>query len=258
MSIPERPVYASQPRPLREQVAKLLQNASDEKAEGVVHAVVVPDSNLLRNADIAADVFSRLKGQRFETVILVAPSHEGEFERLTICSVDTYRTPLGDVPVNDRLRHELCDEDDDIFIDDSGHYHTEGVDVQLPFLQELMDDFNIVPVVMGEESPALCRELGHAIGEVMYNRRTLVVASTDLLRADGGVMEDLKREIESGEVSRLMSLVNGDRMELEGKGALLVALIASLRRRGNYQQVLAMRPPENGLPGAVGAIFGRR
>ena len=259
MAIPERSVYPTQPRALREAVTEALRDAPPAEAEGTIQALIVPDTNLSHNRDIAAAVYRHVEGRTYDTVILVAPSHDGSFRRLTICSVDTYHTPLGEVPIDDRVRHELCDEDDDIFIDDSGHFHTEGVDVQLPFLQHLMTEpFSIVPVVMGNEDPALCRELGSAIGEVMYNRRTLVVASVDIQAAAEGAMDDLTEHLKAGAVSPLFTLINGDRMELEGKGALMVALIASLHRRGNWQHIVAHRAPSDGYPGAIGAVLGRR
>ena len=52
----------------------------------------------------------------------------GDFGRLSICQADTYRTPLGDVTVNDKLRHELCDEDDDIFNEATENLFKETVD----------------------------------------------------------------------------------------------------------------------------------
>jgi len=259
MAIPERPVYPTQPRALRKAVTGALRDAPPAEAEGTVQALIVPDTNLRHNRDIAAAVYRYVEGRTYDTVILVAPSHDGSFRRLTICSVDTYHTPLGDVPIDDRVRHELCDEDDDIFIDDSGHFHTEGVNVQLPFLQHLMTEpFAIVPVVMGNEDPALCRELGSAIGEVMYNRRTLVVASVDIRATSEEALDELAAHLAAGAVSELFTLINGDRMELEGKGALMVALIASLHRRGNWQEIIARRAPADGYPGAIGAVLGRR
>jgi AmmeMemoRadiSam system protein B len=161
------------------------------------------------------------------------------------------------LPVNDRLRHELCDEDDDIFLDDSGHYHTEGVDVQLPYLQTVLDQFDIVPIVMGDESPEFCRELGHAVGEVAYNRRVLVVATMDVLDASEAVWEEFADAFEATDVSRLMALFNSERMRVAGKGAVLVAVIAALHRRATKARILTMEPAQDNEPGYVGAVLWR-
>lgn len=257
MSIPDRPVYPTQQQPLQKIIDDLLRQAEPEPVEGEILAVVVPNTNLLTSAPVAAGVYKLLEGRSYETVILISPSRTGTFRRINICSVDLYQTPLKDLQVNDRIRNELCDEDDDIYLDDTGHYHTEGVDVQLPFLITVLGDFDIVPVVMGEETPEFCRELGNAVGEVMYNRRTLVVASADLIEASEGALSDLKGYIELRDVSRLMYLLNSERVRLDGKGALLVALIAALHRRADHARVIDLRPPDGEYPGAVGAVIWR-
>lgn len=258
MAIPDRAVYPTQSSPLRSQVTELLKRAAPASVEGEIMAVIVPDSNRLRGGAIAAEVFKSVEGRAYDTVVLVAPSHAGAFGRMNICRIDTYQTPLGPLTVNDRIRNELCDEDDDIFLDDRGHYHTEGVDVQLPFLQTVLEGFDIVPIVMGEESPEFCRELGHAIGEIMYNRRILVVASADILEASPEALERFREYFERADVSRLMSLLNSETVRLEGRGAVLVALIAALYRRANRVQLLSLEPPEGEAPGAFGAVISRR
>lgn len=257
MAIIDHAVYATQPHPLDQQIAEHLHAAHPDPIDGEIFALIVPDSNLLQGGKVAAEAYKLLDGRAYDTVVLIAPSHMGTFQRMNICSVNTYSTPLGDLPVNDRIRHELCDEDDDIFVDDSGHFHTDGIDVQLPYLQTVLQDFDIVPVVMGEESPAFCRELGHAIGEISYNRRVLVVASADVLDASADDMEAFRAAFEQADVSRLMILVNSGRMQIEGKGPLLVALLAALHRRAKNVRVLAMEPSDGDTPGAIGAVLWR-
>ncbi len=257
MSIADRPVYATQAAPLRKQVEKLLREADAPPIPGDVLAVIVPDSNKLDGGEIAAEVFKRLDGQEFETVVVVSPSHTGPFRRMNICSLNTYRTPFGELKINDRVRNELCDEDDDIFLDDEGHFHVEGVEVQLPFLQTMLGDFDVVPIVMGDESPEFCRELGTATGEVMYNRPTLLVATADVLEATEDAMAEFKRLFEGADVSRLMALLNSEKVRIEGKGAVLVALLAALHRRADHVEVVRMQPPRDGDRGYVGAILWR-
>lgn len=255
--IPDRAVYATQPNPLRNQIERLLQQAPSNTIDGEILGLIVPDSNLIGGGGIAAEAYNCLRGRTYETVIVVSPSHTGAFTRMNICSVDVYRTPLGDVPVNDGVRNELCDEDDDIYLDDEGHYHTEGVDVQLPYLQSVLQDFDVVPVVMGDESPEFCRELGAAIGEVMYNRPTLVVATADLMEADTAALIRFEEAFQNRDVSTLMSLLNSETLVVEGKGPLLVALIAALHRRATHARILRSVPPVNGELGYLGAVLYR-
>ena len=253
--IPDRAVYATQPHPLRNQIENLLARAPRHDIEGEILGLIVPDSNRIIGGGVSAEVFNCLRGREYETVIVVSPSHTGPFERMNICSVDVYRTPLGDVPVNDRVRNELCDEDDDIYLDDEGHYHTEGVDVQLPYLQCILPAFDVVPIVMGDESPDFCRELGAAVGEVMYNRPTLLVATVDIAAADVTALHRLEEFFKNRDVSSLMSLLNSEDIVIEGKGPLLVSLLAAHHRRATHARVLHSVAPHDGETGYFGAVL---
>ncbi len=258
MALPDRAVYATQPRPLRNQIEQLLRATERPNVDGDIIAVIVPDDNLLKGGSIAASVYKTLDGQSFDTVIIVAPSHTGDFGRIHICSVDEYHTALGHLRVNDQIRNELCDEDDDIYLDNEGHFHTDGVDVQLPFLQTVLKgDFDVVPIVMGDESPDFCRELGHAIGEVMYSRRALVVAAADILEGASADIEKFRELLAAGDVSRLMALLNGGQVKMEGRGPVLVALIAALHRKASSIRIVDLQNPEDGRTGYIGAVLTR-
>ena len=257
MSLATRAVYPTQPGPLRKHLDALLDAApaADVPADALV-GLVVPDSNRTSGGEAAAAAYGLVRGASLDTVLVVSPSHNGAFGRLSICQTDAYRTPLGDVPVNDHLRNELCDEDDDIFLDDTGHYHTEGADVQLPFLQAaLADGFDAVPIVMGDESPAFCRELGAAVGEVMYGKRALVVGSCDLIEGDADGLEALREAVEAFDESELMHLLGSETVRVEGMGALITTLIAARARGASRARVLALDPPSDDAPGAIAVAF---
>ncbi len=257
MILTEPRVYPTQPRPLQAQIAANLNAASPDVLEGDITALIVPASNQLQGGAAAAEAYALLQGRHYDTVILIGPSHGGSSARINICSVDTYHTPLGDVQVSDGVRHELCDEDDDIFVSDEGHFHVEGIDVQVPYLQTVLDDFDIVPVVMGEESPAFCRELGQAVGEVMYNRRALVIAAADVVAASEEDYATFCALVEAQDVSRLMSLLNSGEVQVNGKGALLVALLACMHRTNHEARILTAERPGEGFRGAFSAALWR-
>ena len=261
MSLATRAVYPTQPEPLRQLLDQLLADApgADDIAPDDIVGIIVPDSNRTTGGAAAARAYALLRGLDSETAIVISPSHHGPFGRLSICQTDQYHTTLGDVPVNDHLRNELCDEDDDIFLDDTGHYHTEGADVQLPFLMRVLGGgFDTVPIVMGEESPAFCRELGGAVGEVMYGKRAVVVGSCDLVAGDAEGFEALRAGIESFDESELMHLMGSETVQVEGMGALITTLLAAQTRGATAARVLALEAPEDGSPGALAAVLWKR
>ncbi|MFN3597135.1 MAG: AmmeMemoRadiSam system protein B [Rubricoccaceae bacterium] len=258
MSFAQRAVYPTQPAPLRQLVEDLLARAEPASAPDDLVALVVPDSNRTSGGEAAAAAYKLLEGRDVQTVVIVSPSHHGAFGRLSVCQADRYHTPLGDVPVNDALRNELCDEDDDIYIDDTGHYHVEGADVQLPFLQvALGEGFDVVPIVMGEETPAFCRELGSAVGEVLYGRRAVIVGSADLLEADQDGLEALRNALEAFDESALMHVLGSESVRAEGMGAIITTALAARHRGATRAHVLALQAPSGDIPGFITVAFTR-
>ena len=251
----DRAVYPKQARPLKQHVAQYLDAAQPASIQGDIFALVAPNTNLISGGRVAAEVFKSLENCAYDTVVFIAPSRHQSFPRINISKVDAYHTPLGSLAVNDKMRHELCDEDDDIYLDDSGHFNGAGIDVQLPFIQMMLDTFDIVPVVMGDESPEFCRELGHAIGEITYNQRALVVASADVVAASDEALAEFKTCFEAADVSRLMMLFNSERVKVKGKGPILVAMIAALHRRIGNARVLTLEAARPDTPGYIGAVL---
>lgn len=257
MEILRSAIYATQPTPLKSQLETLLRESTQYPVEDDVLSIIVPDSNLLSGGPVAANVFKAIAGKHYDTVVMVSSSHTGPFKRMTICNLKSYRTPLGEIPLNEKVCHELCDEDDDIYIDNTGHFHNKGIDVQLPFLQTVLGNFDIVPIVMGEETPEFCKELGAAIGEIMLNRKTLVVASVDILQSTETDLETFQTLFEANNTRSLFPMLNRGELSLQGKGPLLVAMLASFHRRGKRFQTINLQPPEHDTPGYFGAYISK-
>ena len=251
--------YATQRQPLDNQIASLLARSSAVPVDFRVMSVIVPNSDHMDGASFAADVYRSLSSTDIDTVISIASNRSEEFKRITVCSLDAYNTPLGEVSVSDKVRNELCDEDDDIFLDDRGHFLHHGLDVNLPFLQKTLSEFDVVPLVMGTESPEFCRELGSAVGEVMSNQRTLVVACVDIVRATPKGMEQFRQHLADINIPAMMALLNRESdILVEGKGPLLVAMMASEHRRANEVEFRGLQAPDEERPGFAGVLIGRR
>lgn len=252
-------VYATQKTPLDQQVSAFLRDSAEGTVNFHVQSIIVPDSNLLSGGKVTAQVYRSLPRDPVRSVIVVSPSHAGDFDRIAVCSQETYASPLGEVPIDDALRNELCDEDDDIFVDDSGHFLPQGVEVQLPYLQQMFEDFSLVPLIMGKESPEFCKELGHAIGEIIYNRPALVVGCADIVEATPSGLERFRKYLTELDVRSMTILLNSeDEIRVTGKGAVLVAMMASTHRRADQVHITSLQAPSGEETGFVGALIGRR
>ena len=80
----------------------------------------------------------------FETVIIISPSHTEYFKGSTIFDGDAYRTPLGDVPINRELAEVIVENGEFVSFGNLGHKQEHALEVHLPFLQMIKDEFDIV------------------------------------------------------------------------------------------------------------------
>lgn len=249
-------VYAAEEEILRSQIVLALGTDSNSAFSESPMGILVPDSNVLSGGDASSAVYRLLAGQKYDTVIVVSATKSDAFNKISICKPESCESPLGSVRVDLGMREELCDEDDDIYIDDSGYFSETGRAVQIPFLQSVLDDFTILPVVMGDESIEFCKELGHAIGEVSFNRRTLLVASFDIVRATDVAFNAMVKAMESSDIDALVALFERkSELEVHGGGPLLVMLLAMSERRAGKLQVLHATSPVDDRPGAIGAVI---
>jgi len=118
-------------------------------------------------------------------VVVIAPSHYEAFDFTSVYEGDAYATPLGAIPVDKAFAKQLVEMSPTIKFSSRGHTPTrEGaehaLEVQLPWLQRVLGEFELVPVVMGDQSYESSRALGVALAKLIQGSDTLIVASSDL------------------------------------------------------------------------------
>jgi AmmeMemoRadiSam system protein B len=172
--------YPGSPSVLRRDIDGLLEQASVPKIPGSLLAVLSPHAGYMYSGCTAAHSYKLLKGKGIDKVIIVGPSHRDNFDGISIYPGESYQTPLGNVRVNDQLRSQMISENKEIVASPVGHRTEHSVEVQLPFLQCVLERFTFVPVVMGDQTVELCRTLADAIAAVATDHSFLLVASSDL------------------------------------------------------------------------------
>jgi len=207
--------------------------------------------------DVSARVAGMVRGNRYGSVIVMAAAGVELEGRIHVTRREEYPSPAGSFPVDLRSVDELCDEDDDIYADDRGLFEDDGIGVQLPFLREAIGSFELVPVIMGDESPDYCRELGSAVGEIMYNKPTLLVASVDVLGGSSQDHEQFRERLTQCDIDHLMRIVRSERVRLDGGGPLMAALIAAERRGARTVSVTDLTAPAGAGPGGLAAVVSR-
>lgn len=169
--------YPAEPVVLRDQISQLLANAN-APAIANPKAIIAPHAGYLYSGPIAANVYAQVQTAkaRIKRVVLLGPSHRVAFNGLALSTADSFNTPLGHIPIDKAAVALLADLP---FADyfEQAHSQEHSIEVQLPFLQVVLNHFEIIPVVVGNASPEQVRLVLDALWR---NDESLIVISSDL------------------------------------------------------------------------------
>ncbi len=168
--------YPGSDRALGAAVAEMLAGA--EAASMAAKALIVPHAGYVYSGPIAASAYVALRksAAAIRRVILFGPAHRVWVPGLAASSADCFETPLGRVPV-DRQAVDAATDLPQVAIDDAAHAQEHSLEVQLPFLQAVLDDFAIAPFVVGGAAPT---QVAAVMDRLWGGPETLIVVSSDL------------------------------------------------------------------------------
>jgi MEMO1 family protein len=171
--------YPSDPQKLKREISLLLDIAKPQKSYDKIFGIVAPHAGYVYSGKTAAYAYNLIKDKDIKTVIVISPSHSEYFPGVCVYEGDAYETPFGEIEVDKEKAGKLCEESRIIFKGVQGHRKEHALEVQLPFLQSVIKDFKIVPIVIGDQGKMFVDELAKKLSEV-YDDDTLIVASSDL------------------------------------------------------------------------------
>jgi len=161
---------------LRSQIDQLMSAAA---ASGrPVKALIAPHAGYIYSGPVAARAYAEmapLRG-RIRRVVLLGPSHRVAFHGLAASSATAFATPLGNVPV-DRAATDAVLALPQVRVLDAAHIQEHSLEVQLPFLQSVLDAFAVVPLVVGDAS---ADDVAEVLETLWGGDETLIVISSDL------------------------------------------------------------------------------
>ena len=174
--------YPGHPEKLRGQITEFLSKADGDSVQGEMIALLVPHAGHMYSGQVAAFGYKHLRGTDFKRVILIGPSHYVGFKGIAVDLQSGYRTPLGTAPLDKDFADELLRADRQIRCLPDAFAREHSLEIQVPFLQSVLKDFSIVPLLMREYDEVTCTALAEGLAKTIKKTRgrTLVLASTDL------------------------------------------------------------------------------
>ncbi len=223
--------YPASPEDLKKKIKDYLDKASFSKIEENIIAIISPHAGYEFSGGVASYGFKAIKGRDFSTVIIIGPSHYVYFEGSSVYPKGYYKTPLADVEIDEQLTEKLINNSTVRFYPPA-HQREHSVEVQVPFLQTVLKNFKIVPIVMGNCSYQDCLNLGKAIANNIKAKKTLIIASTDFSHfhtsQEARVLDKISlEEIENFDPQQLYDKLKAGKCQLCGGMPVVTALIIS-------------------------------
>jgi len=262
--------YPNNPKTLKKDIEDYLSNAEIESLDKDTVGLNSPHAGYMYSGQVAAYGYKAIKGLNYDTVIIIAPSHRSRFEGVAVLEEGGYRTPLGVVHIDEELVREIIYLRTIVWPNLDAHRGEHSLEVQIPFLQVVLKNFILVPLIMGSQDQALCELLAESLHESIKktNKKVLVVGSTDLshyypyskaVELDTIVTQHLKNY----DIEGLQNAFRKGTCEACGVGPILTTMILSKKLGAFHSKVLKyansgdVSGDRSGVVGYVSCVFMR-
>ena len=168
--------YPGEKEALHQEIQKYLQQVKNPAPPP--KALIGPHAGTIYSGPIAATAYATLtpKRKQIKKVILLGPSHHVFLHGLAASTAEKFETPLGKIDI-DRQGIKNIAKLPQVQFSDEAHQQEHSLELHLPFLQEVLDDFDLIPLVVGHTPP---QEIAHVLDQLWGGPETLIVISTDL------------------------------------------------------------------------------
>lgn len=173
--------YSADAQELSDNIDNLERMTGQVPADRKVEIAIAPHAGYPYSGPVAAYTFKAIARNRYNTVVIIGPSHFQNFEGISVWPSGGMRTPLGVVPIDETFARNLLKENPKFQYLPQVFEREHAVEVELPFLQKTFDHVRIVPILMGNPDPEVCRDLAAALDKLIGRRDdVLILISSDM------------------------------------------------------------------------------
>ncbi len=173
--------YSADSKELSDSIDNLEASTGPVPTNHKVLIAIAPHAGYPYSGPVAAYTFKAIARNHYKTVIVIGPSHFFPFEGISVWPKGGFKTPLGVIPVDEDFAQALLKESPEFRSLPNVFEREHSVEVELPFLQKTFKDFKIVPILMGDPDPRVCRDLAVALNKLIGTRDdVLILISSDM------------------------------------------------------------------------------
>jgi len=169
--------YTQNPERLRREVAGF---SSEKKDKIDAIGVISPHAGYVYSGPVAGGVLSSIRSR--PTYIILGPNHTGRGKPFGIDLGRAWKTPLGEVAIDDELGEAIIEESRYVEKDTVCHEREHSIEVQLPFLQYLNKGFDFVPIVIASADRKIYKDIGKGLALAVKKTKkdVTIIASSDM------------------------------------------------------------------------------
>ncbi len=171
--------YPNHPEELAQSILGYLQPV--KRVDGLPLALIVPHAGYRYSGSVAAHGFKQLENGKINTAVVIASDHQPPLsDPISIWAKGGYETPHGVIPVNEGLAERLLAHHPRIRFEPQTHSGEHPIEIELPFLEQVCGEFQILPIMVGHADEAAERALAEALLAELPEQGAVIVASSDL------------------------------------------------------------------------------
>jgi hypothetical protein len=223
-------------------------------------ACMVPHAGYIYSGSVAGAVFSRIAIP--SRCIILCPNHTGRGHPLALMSEGAWRTPLGNLNIDQELAGKLLQAFPALTNDPEAHRQEHAIEVELPFLQLIRPEIIFVPIAVGTSRLLLLEQLGEAIAQVIQNfgHEVLIIASSDMNHYEDDASTRVKdrkaiEKILALDPSGLHETVINESISMCGFGPT-VAMLTAAKRLGARKADLVQYATSADVSGDYNTVVG--
>jgi AmmeMemoRadiSam system protein B len=244
--------YPRSAETLADEIDRMVESAEATAPQGHTRVLVSPHAGYRYSGFVAAHGFRLIRGRDIHTVVVISPSHIERFDHSAVYDGGGYETPLGLAATSDVYSQRVASVNESVIMSEKGHEQAHlprqehALEVQIPFLQRMLGSFELVAVVMGDQTWDHCVALGEALKPLVEDPGVLFVASTDLSHFyDAAQANRLDREfrevLSTMDAAALYESVREGRCEACGAGPVIASLLATEGLKDRTFSILAQK-----------------
>jgi hypothetical protein len=176
--------YPGNAKTLTATIGSMLARADVPAVSGRLVGIQVPHAGYEFSGPTAAHAFKLLQGMDSVTVVMLGTSHYVRLDKAAVYAHGSWRTPLGDVAVDEALAKAILAQDKFLADMPDAHVREHSIEVEVPFLQRVLGSFKIVPIMLLQPTFEQCEQVGRAIAAAAKGKRVVLLASSDLYHGD--------------------------------------------------------------------------